>query len=161
MKQGRVMAVTFWSALVAVVAASALAMRRVPAAERTPVEDLPEWATCGNDDPTPGECEAAGGTVRYRQTAECFNEPSVYDVCEFGVMPCFVSGDGHYCRDAKDTYCGCEAADQCPDGYECQFDLRSGDGQALEPIAGTGQCRHPFVDSTGPARELRSKLIGL
>lgn len=147
-------------ALAVVVGLAALAMRRVPTVVQLATEDLPECATCSDAGaPTSQQCADAGGTVAYRRTSECLTEPSVEDVCGFGV-PCFAPNDnGFYCRDAKEPYCHCEADDQCPDGFFCQFDSRSSDGVTFEPVLSSGQCWREVPDSKEPLRPLSSPSL--
>lgn len=132
----------FVVALLLVVVAASLAVRH-PAAvrESLAVEDLPTCTQCADSsEPSPKSCMDAGGTVRFRPFRECVRQPSVRDVCDTGV-PCFGERNDLACHDTKDPYCHCEASDQCPDGFSCQFDDRlSSDGKTLEPILGTGQC---------------------
>lgn len=141
--------------LLGVVALAAFAIQSGPALEQIAVEDLPDCATCVDADPSPEQCLEAGGSVQYRRSYECVSEPNVHDVCGLGV-PCFTSGDGFYCRDVRDSYCHCEADDQCPDEYYCQFDERSRDGKTFEPILSTGQCQRIASDSNEPFREIRT-----
>lgn len=141
--------------LAGVIVAAVFAMRHAPTLVSGLVEDLPDCATCVDNEPSPAECLAAGGTVRYRRTNECFTEPGVHDVCGLGV-PCFTSGDNGYCRDVRDPYCHCEADDQCPEGYDCQFSERSADGKTFEPVLESGQCWPVARNSTEPEQALRA-----
>lgn len=145
--------------LVVVIGAASFALQRPPAtSEQVGVEDLPTCTQCVDpNEPSPELCVEAGGTVGFRAYAECVYEPNVHDVCGLGV-PCFDSGNGTVCRDVKDPYCHCEADDQCPDGFYCQFDERSTDGKTLEPILSTGQCWKTTGD-TGSKEPMRSLLV--
>jgi len=106
--------------LAAVVAAAVFAMRTsAPVQEYTSVNDLPLPTSWDGTQDLPDGCEANGGTIRYERSGECFNRPDVSDVCGFGV-PCIPGdGDGYYCIDVKDPYCGCTDDAQCGDGWEC------------------------------------------
>lgn len=151
----RTVGIAIASVLLAVIAAASFAIQRAPKVGQVSVEDLPTCSTCVDEDPSEESCGEAGGVIQYRQSNECVSEPDVHDVCGFGV-PCFTGGDGFYCRDVKDPYCHCEADDQCPDDYYCQFDQRSRDGKTFEPILSTGQCQRTARDSTEPVKGLRT-----
>ncbi len=149
--------IAFVCALGAVILLAVVAMQRpVDIPEQVATADLPTCTTCVDGfEPEMDACVASGGTIRYTRFTECFNEPDVYDACGFGI-PCFTSGDGSYCREAKDPFCHCEADTQCPENYYCQFDERSPDGKTFEPILESGQCWRIIPDSTEPIKELRT-----
>lgn len=154
MSSERTIGLSIAGVLLAVIALASVAVQRGPELEQVVLEDLPTCSTCFDADPSEEACVEAGGTVRYRRSNECFNEPDVHDVCGLGV-PCFTDGDGFYCRDVKDPYCHCETDDQCPDAYYCQFDQRYRGGQS-EPILSTGQCQRIAPDSNEPSREVKT-----
>ncbi len=155
MMSERSVLIAFMSTLCAVIFTAVIAMQRpVGIPEQVATEGLPNCTTCV-DDPSMDQCLESGGEVKYRRYTECFSEPNVHDACGFGV-PCFTSGDGSYCRESKAPYCHCEADDQCPENYYCQFDERSPDGKTFVPIVESGQCWRIVPDSTEPIKELRT-----
>lgn len=114
------LALGFATGLAVIIALAVLAMGRPPASQDATLQDLPTHNWNEAFEPTESQCAAAGGEVRYERTNECFSEPSVRDVCGFGV-PCIDAGiTGSYCIDEKDPYCSCSSDDQCPDGYTCE-----------------------------------------
>lgn len=117
----RNLGITGAAVLAVVVIAAVLALRVAPRPTAiVPLEDLPVMPSAYDTDPSPADCEASGGEVRYVRNNQCFSEPDVHDVCGFGV-PCFDRGDGYRCVDVKDPYCACADNTQCPDGWTCNL----------------------------------------
>lgn len=155
----RAIGISILAVLLGIIALASVAMRRQPLVEQIATDDLPNCSTCVDGmEPSPEQCLASGGAVQYRRTNECSAEPSVYDACGFGV-PCFTSRDGVVCRDVKDPYCHCEADDQCPESYYCQFDSRLKDGTTFEPILSTGQCWRDSQNSKEPVGVLNAAPV--
>lgn len=115
----RVLLTVFFLAIGLTILFASFALRREPAG---PTRQTVEGLSLSNQyfEPALEACTTAGGTVAYEYTQDCFNEPSVTDVCGFGV-PCFTEQKGFYCRDAKRPYCFCASDDQCPDGFSCEY----------------------------------------
>lgn len=111
----------FVVALAVVVGVASFALRQ-PARHVSVVnvEDLPIARDQAVYGPDWAACEAAGGTPKWERVSQCIQDPSVRDVCGFGV-PCFFTDDrgGMSCSDAKAAYCECESDEQCPKGYDC------------------------------------------
>lgn len=110
----------FSSLLLVVVAAATFAIRTARAPEQVALMDLPPATQAASNRPAPDRCEEAGGTVRFERVTECFDAPDVHDACGFPGVLCFTQGDGSVCREARASYCACEADEECPDAFVCE-----------------------------------------
>ena len=114
--------------LVMGISAAVLAIQQAKPRPVTPLDQLP-LATHQYGNPSPDRCQAAGGTVGYDRTTECYSQPEVTDACGFGV-PCFIDGNGNYCREVRSPYCVCTKDSQCPSPLVC-----------VGRVGGPGRCQ--------------------